>query len=100
MPDLKHHSKAVSTIAISYNESFVTGGRDGIINVYNIKNMDRDMNPKTMDEPWPDSRVHIRQLLYKGNRFLACSSSASIMLFGSQGNQLQEYRRGDPYVRD
>ncbi|KAJ3098164.1 hypothetical protein HDU97_004212 [Phlyctochytrium planicorne] len=97
---LKDHRKTVSAVTVDPAGSrIVSGGRDGTLKMWDFNGMDQRFLPfRTITQ----EGVSIREAAFSlsGDSFLVASTSAQAKLYDREGNSIEEYSKGDPYLRD
>ena len=95
------HEKSVSAIDVDSSGSrMLTGSHDFTVKLWDFNSMDTGFSPFRSFTPWEGCSIRDAKFSITGNRILLCSSSAAAKLYDRDGLFLQEYAKGDPYIRD
>ena len=98
---LKNHTRTVSALTLDpAGARLVTGGYDYDVKFWDFAGMDRSFRPFRSIEPCGGHQIHELQYSLTGDRVLIISGSARAKLYNRDGNEVCEYIKGDPYIRD
>ncbi|KAI9496622.1 WD40-repeat-containing domain protein [Zychaea mexicana] len=98
---LKDHTRTVSALTLDpAGARLVTGGYDYDVKFWDFAGMDRSFRPFRSIEPCGGHQIHELQYSLTGDRVLIISGSARAKLYSRDGNEVCEYVKGDPYIRD
>ncbi|KAJ3217710.1 hypothetical protein HDU67_007406 [Dinochytrium kinnereticum] len=115
---LKDHRRTVSAVTVdSAGSRVVSGGRDGSLKMWDFNGMDQRFLPfRTIDlDNNPVITLHCKksntyridimqvrevQFSLSGDSFLVATGNSQAKLFDREGGLIQEFVKGDPYLRD
>ena len=98
---LKDHTRTVSALTLDpAGARLITGGYDYDVKFWDFAGMDRSFRPFRSIEPCGGNQIHQLQYSLTGDRVLIISGSAKAKLYTRDGNEVCEYMKGDPYIRD
>ncbi|PVZ98975.1 hypothetical protein BB558_005021 [Smittium angustum] len=98
---LKGHTRAVTALDWDASGSrLLTGGYDYLIKFWNFAAMDSSLRSFREIEPVEGCQINDLRFSLTGDVFLAIAGSPQARLFDRDGSLLNEYKRGDMYLRD
>ncbi|KAI9320545.1 WD40-repeat-containing domain protein [Dichotomocladium elegans] len=98
---LKDHHRTVSALTLDpAGARLISGGYDYEVKFWDFAGMNQSFRPFRSIEPCPGNQIHELQYSITGDTFLIVSGSASAKLYNRDGNEVCEYMKGDPYIRD
>ncbi|TPX44206.1 hypothetical protein SeMB42_g04415 [Synchytrium endobioticum] len=98
---LLDHTKTVSALTIDASGSrLLTGGHDDDVKFWDFQGMDATFRPFRTIEPFEGNPIRDLQFNQSGSEFLIASSVHFPRLYDRDGVIIQEYAKGDPYIRD
>ncbi|KAJ3022627.1 hypothetical protein HKX48_005689 [Thoreauomyces humboldtii] len=98
---MKDHTRTVSALSMDPAGSrFVTGGRDCMVKIWDFHGMDASLKPFRSFEATEGNPIRDVQFSMSGDQILVASSSAQAKLYDRDGKQIEEFLKGDPYIRD
>lgn len=97
---LTSHSRAVTGMALDPACSrLLTSSRDYSVKFWDFHSMTSTLHPFFSFEPSETNPVRSMNYNLNGSLFLCCST-AQAKLYSRDGEEMCEYARGDPYLRD
>ncbi|CAG8433958.1 12145_t:CDS:10 [Ambispora gerdemannii] len=78
----------------------ITGSYDYDIKFWDFAGMDSSLRPFRSLRPCGDHQIHHIEYSLSGDQFLIISGSARPKLYDRDGFEIEEYIKGDPYIRD
>ncbi|RHZ71872.1 hypothetical protein Glove_251g43 [Diversispora epigaea] len=98
---LNDHTRSVSALALDpAGARLITGGYDYDVKFWDFAGMDSTLRPFRTIKPSGDHQIHHLQYSLSGDQFLIISGSAQAKLYDRDGFEIEEYIKGDPYIRD
>ncbi|TPX72312.1 hypothetical protein SpCBS45565_g00625 [Spizellomyces sp. 'palustris'] len=98
---LKDHERTVCALSVDPSGArFVTGGRDCFVKLWDFHGMDASLRPFRSFEAASGNPIRDVQFSTSGDQILVASTSAQAKLYDRDGMELEEYVKGDPYIRD
>ncbi|RKP39401.1 WD40-repeat-containing domain protein [Dimargaris cristalligena] len=99
--ELSDHRKTVGALALDpAGARLISGGHDYTIKLWDFAGMDAAFRPFRTIEPFGECPIHDIHYSLTGDRFLAVADSPSPMLFDRDGDTLEQFAKGDMYIRD
>ncbi|KAI8844762.1 transcription factor [Chytridium lagenaria] len=97
---LKDHRKTVSAVSVDPSGSrIVSGGRDSTLKMWDFNGMDQRFLPfRSID--LDGNPVREVQFSLSGDSFLVASGNSQARLYDREGSLINEFVKGDPYLRD
>ncbi|CAG8622128.1 8511_t:CDS:10 [Cetraspora pellucida] len=78
----------------------ITGGYDYDVKFWDFAGMDSTFRPFRTIKPCGDHQIHHLEYSLSGDQFLIISGTAQAKLYDRDGFEIEEYIKGDPYIRD
>ncbi|RGB25668.1 WD40-repeat-containing domain protein [Rhizophagus diaphanus] len=98
---LNDHYRTVSAIALDPSGArLITGGYDYDVKFWDFAGMDSSLRPFRTIRPCGDHQIHHLEYSLSGDQFLIISGSAQAKIYDRDGFEIEEYIKGDPYIRD
>ncbi|CAJ0761970.1 6948_t:CDS:10 [Entrophospora sp. SA101] len=98
---LNDHHKAVTALALDpAGARLITGGFDYEVKFWDFAGMDSTLKPFRTIKPCGDYQIHHLEYSLSGDQFLIISGSSQPKLYNRDGFEIEEYIKGDPYIRD
>ncbi|OMJ13942.1 WD repeat-containing protein 70 [Smittium culicis] len=99
--NLDGHTKAVTAIDWDNSGSrMITGGYDYLVKFWNFGAMDSSLRSFREIEPTEGNQINDLKFSYNGEMFLTATGSPRAKIFDRDGILINEYKRGDMYIRD
>ncbi|MCO5607996.1 hypothetical protein L7F22_062199 [Adiantum nelumboides] len=97
----KGHTKVVSTVAVDPTGSRVlTGSYDYTVRMYDFQGMDSRLQSFRQVEPFEGHQVRALSWSPTADRLLCVTGAAQAKIYDRDGLTLDEFLRGDMYIRD
>ena len=77
-----------------------TGARDDFIKLWDFNGMHKEMKPFKAFEPYQGNPIRDVNFSNYGDRILVATTSSQAKLFDRDGKQIEEFVKGDSYIRD
>ncbi|CAG8561842.1 15172_t:CDS:10 [Funneliformis caledonium] len=98
---LNDHYRTVSALALDPSGArLITGGYDYDVKFWDFAGMDTSLRPFRTIKPCGDHQIHHLEYSLSGDQFLIISGSAQAKIYDRDGFEVEEYIKGDPYIRD
>ncbi|CAG8613298.1 4681_t:CDS:10 [Paraglomus brasilianum] len=98
---LHDHFKTVSALTLDPSGArLISGGYDFDTKFWDFAGMDASLRPFRSIKPCGDHQIHHLEYSTSGDSFLIISGSARAKLYDRDGFEIEEYVKGDPYIRD
>lgn len=98
--ELRQHKKTVATLDVDRSGSrLVTGSHDYTLALWDFAGMDRTFNPFRFLQPTEGCPVRVTKFSTTGDAVVV-AGGGTLRLLDRHGAFLQEYNKGDPYLRD
>ncbi|CDS07878.1 hypothetical protein LRAMOSA01827 [Lichtheimia ramosa] len=98
---LKDHHRTVSALTLDpAGARLISGGYDYDVKFWDFAGMDQSFRPFRSIEPCGGNQIHDLQYSLTGDSFLIISGMSVAKLYNRDGNEICEYMKGDPYIRD
>ncbi|CAG8537772.1 16632_t:CDS:10 [Acaulospora colombiana] len=78
----------------------ITGSSDYDVKFWDFAGMDSSLRPFRTIKPCGDHKIHHIEYSLSGDQFLIISGSAQAKIYDRDGFEIEEYIKGDPYIRD
>ncbi|RIB30186.1 WD40-repeat-containing domain protein [Gigaspora rosea] len=98
---LNDHYKSVSALTLDpAGARLITGSYDYDVKFWDFAGMDSTFRPFRTIKPCGDHQIHHLEYSLSGDQFLIISGTAQAKLYDRDGFEIEEYIKGDPYIRD
>ncbi|KAG9285405.1 hypothetical protein G9A89_010880 [Geosiphon pyriformis] len=98
---LNDHYKSVTALGLDpAGARLISGSADYDVKFWDFAGMDSTMRPFRSLRPCGDHQIHHVEYSLSGDQFLIISGSARPKLYDRDGFEIEEYIKGDPYIRD
>ncbi|CAG8618197.1 1593_t:CDS:10, partial [Dentiscutata heterogama] len=97
----KRKDESVSALTLDpAGARLITGGYDYDVKFWDFAGMDSSFRPFRTIKPCGDHQIHHLEYSLSGDQFLIISGTAQAKLYDRDGFEIEEYIKGDPYIRD
>ncbi|CAG8571241.1 21880_t:CDS:10, partial [Racocetra persica] len=94
-------SRSVSALTLDpAGARLITGSYDYDVKFWDFAGMDSTFRPFRTIKPCGDHQIHHLEYSLSGDQFLIISGTAQAKLYDRDGFEIEEYIKGDPYIRD
>ncbi|CAG8488482.1 2266_t:CDS:10 [Acaulospora morrowiae] len=98
---LNDHYRSITALALDpAGARLITGGSDYDVKFWDFAGMDSSLRPFRTIKPCGDHQIHHLEYSISGDQFLIISGSAQAKIYDRDGFEIEEYIKGDPYIRD
>ncbi|CAG8770728.1 13583_t:CDS:10, partial [Dentiscutata erythropus] len=97
----RRKDESVSTLTLDpAGARLITGSYDYDVKFWDFAGMDSTFRPFRTIKPCGDHQIHHLEYSLSGDQFLIISGTAQAKLYDRDGFEIEEYIKGDPYIRD
>ncbi|KAI9473559.1 MAG: WD40-repeat-containing domain protein [Benjaminiella poitrasii] len=98
---LNDHQRTVSALTLDPSGTrLVTGSYDYDVKFWDFSGMDSSFKPFRTIQPCGEHQIHQLQYSLTGDSILVISGNARPKIYNRDGNEITEFAKGDPYIRD
>ncbi|CAG8766452.1 1414_t:CDS:10, partial [Gigaspora rosea] len=99
--ETSHVDRSVSALTLDpAGARLITGSYDYDVKFWDFAGMDSTFRPFRTIKPCGDHQIHHLEYSLSGDQFLIISGTAQAKLYDRDGFEIEEYIKGDPYIRD